>query len=175
MRYLFVTLLLLLSLFGDEEVINSSQHTKKDIGNKLIIYAKHFETDEKKGITIFEGDVKMYRAKDHFVSQKLKIVMSAIDPNKPEQKREIIQYIATGDVDFEIFGENIHYKGKGGSIVYEPQKHKYKVSGDGDVEDLIANRKLVGDIIYIDMISGEANVEGSENKPVRFEMNLGNN
>ena len=137
--------------------------------DKLIIDALDFKMDDKKGISVFTGDVKMKMSEDRLNAQKVEIYFENTKDGKNPTK-----YIATGKVDFVINTKDKHYIGKGEKLIYEPSKQKYLVSGNGYLEDVNTNRKIYGEEIYVDQLSGEASVKGTEKKPVRFIINLDN-
>ncbi len=136
---------------------------------KLIIDAKKFEAYDEKGLSVFTGDVKMVKASDELESDRLDIYLSE---KKPNTKREPLKYIATGNVKFKVKTADKLYEGKGDKVVYEPQKLKYVITGNGFLKEVIEDKRLFGDKIVIDQITGEAKVTGSENKPVRFIIDL---
>ena len=136
---------------------------------KLIIDALDFKMDDKKGISIFTGDVKMKMSQDKLNAQKVQVFFENTQNGKTPTK-----YIATGKVDFEINTNEKHYIGNGEKLIYEPAKQKYLVSGNGYLEDINTQRKIYGEEIYVDQISGEASVKGTAKKPVRFIIDLEN-
>ncbi|MGB5918601.1 LptA/OstA family protein [Arcobacter sp.] len=137
---------------------------------KLIIDAKKFEAYDEKGLSIFTGDVKMVKSSDELESDRLEIYLSE---KKPNVKREPLKYIATGSVKFKIKTAGKLYEGKGDKVVYEPKKLKYVITGNGFLKEVKEDKRLFGDKIVINQITGEAKVTGSENKPVRFIIDLG--
>jgi lipopolysaccharide export system protein LptA len=141
--------------------------------DKLIIDSNNFESDDSKGIAVFTGDVKMVRIKDTLNANKVIVYMStANDKNK---KREASKYVATGKVTFEIFTNLKHYKGSGDEVIYQPQKQQYEIIGNGYLKDITEDKTLIGDNIFIDQLTGNANVKGSKEKPVRFILNIESN
>ncbi len=136
---------------------------------KLIIDAQNFEADDKKGISSFDGDVKIEMGKDKLAANSVDIYF---ETNKNTGKKTPLKYIATGKVKFEIVNEQKHYKGKGNKVIYFPSKQEYTVIGNGFIEELNDNRKIYGDKIYVNQVSGEAKVQGSEKKPVRFIIDI---
>ena len=140
--------------------------------NKLIIDATNFETDDLKGVTIFSGNVKLQKDKDKLNSQKLEVFM---EPKAQRKTNEAIKYIATGNVDFEIHIKEKVYKGKGDKLIYIPKSQEYTISGNGYVKELTEEKELFGNNIFINQLTGNAKVEGSEEKPVRFIINVENN
>ncbi|RXJ89090.1 organic solvent tolerance protein OstA [Arcobacter sp. CECT 8983] len=136
---------------------------------KLIIDAKNFETDDSKGISIFTGNVKLKMAKDRLNSNKLEVFMK---PKSQGKNLEPLKYIATGDVSFTIFSNGKHYKGKGNKVIYDPIKQEYTVLGKGYLNEVTEDRKLYGEKIFINQETGNAKVSGTDNKPVRFILNI---
>ncbi len=157
MRVISLLTILVVMLFGESE-------------NKLTIDAQNFSAKDQENIIIFTGDVKMKRYKDILYANKLVINLKQI--SKTNTKKEPILYTATGNVHLEIVTTDKHYKAKGKKVVYKPLENKYIITGDGYAEDIIGDKKLFGEKIYIDTITGEAEIDGSKKKPVRFIMQL---
>lgn len=139
---------------------------------KLIIDSTNFETDDAKGITTFTGNVKLRKVKDKLDSDKLDIYMKK---NSQGKNLNPTKYIATGNVKFTIFTNDKHYKGKGNKVIYNPKTLEYTVIGNGYLKEVIENRELFGEKIFIDQVSGAAKVNGTKNKPVRFILNVESN
>lgn len=137
--------------------------------DKLIIDASKFELNEKKGSTIFTGNVKMKKLDDRIEADKIEVYTST---PVEEGKREMRKFIATGSVFFIINTVDKIYEGKGDKLIYNPQEMKYTIMGNGFVEEKVDGTKLFGEIIYLDEKSGEAKIKGSEEKPVRFIMDI---
>jgi lipopolysaccharide export system protein LptA len=158
MKFLFGLLLCVASLFGASE--------------KLIIDSKHFEADDAKGLSIFTGNVKLKKVKDTLNSDRLEVYM---EPNtKGKKGRKPIKYIAIGNVDFEVYSNGKHYKGKGNKVIYDPNTSEYTVIGKGYLHEVTENRELYGEKIFVNKITGRAKVNGTEDKPVRFIINIDN-
>lgn len=136
---------------------------------RLIIDAKNFETDDSKGVSIFTGDVKLKMVKDKLNANKLEVFMK---PKSQGKNLEPLKYIATGNVSFTIFSNGKHYKGKGNKVIYDPKKLEYIVLGKGFLNEVTEDRKLYGEKIYINQETGNAKVSGTDNKPVRFILNI---
>jgi len=136
----------------------------------LKIDAINFSTNYNDNMIIFNGDVKMIKDKDNLKANKLVIYFKV--SSKDSKRKEPILYTATGDVYLEINATTKHYIAKGDKVVFKPLENKYIIFGSGYVEDTKDNRKLYGDKIYIDALTGEAKIDGSKKKPVRFIMQL---
>ncbi len=135
---------------------------------KLIIDAKEFIVNDKKGISSFKGDVKIQMNKDILNANKLDIYFST----KGKKTKIPTKYIAKGNVSFTIVTEKKHYEGSGNEIIYSPIKQEYTVIGDGFLQEKNDDRKIYGDKIYVNQLTGEARVSGSNTKPVRFILNI---
>ena len=154
MKYLIGTLLCSTILFSQSET--------------LVIDALDFQADDKKGISIFTGDVKIKMGKDKLNAQRVDVFFTT-DKNNAKIP---LKYEATGKADFEIITEEKHYIGNGDKIIYSPQKEEYTIIGNGFLQEKNDDRKIYGETIYVNQLNGEARVKGNENKPVRFIINV---
>lgn len=136
---------------------------------KLVIDAEQFEASDNKGISSFTGNVKIKMGKDKLNANKVDIYFVS---QKGTTVKIPSKYIATGNVDFELVTKLKHYIGKGNKIIYSPSKQEYTVIGNGFLQEKNDNRKIYGDKIYVNQLTGEARVSGSEDKPVRFIINI---
>lgn len=139
---------------------------------KLIIDAKKFEAYDAKGFSLFTGDVKLRKGKDKLDSDELEVYMSK---KVKDKKREVLKYIATGNVSFEVVTVGKHYEGKGDKVIYNPKLLKYTIIGNGYLKEIVEDKTLYGEQIFIDQATGEANVKGTSKKPVRFILNIEDN
>lgn len=137
--------------------------------DKLVIDALDFETSDAKGLSTFTGNVKLVMNQDKLDSDKLEVY---VKPNTKGKAREPLKYIATGNVKFKIFSQGKEYHGKGQKVIYMPKKKEYIIIGDGYLKEVIEDRELFGDKIMVNQETGAAKVSGTENKPVRFILNI---
>ncbi len=136
---------------------------------QLIIDAQNFEANDKKGISTFTGNVKIQMGKDKLNAEKVDIYFTS---KKGSSGKVPSKYIASGNVDFEIVTKAKHYIGKGNKIIYSPLKQEYTVIGNGFLQEKNDDKKIYGEKIYVNQLTGEAKVSGSDNKPVRFIINI---
>ncbi len=134
----------------------------------LMIDAQNFESDDKKGISTFTGNVKVNMNKDKLNAQKVDIFFITDKNNN----KIPLRYEATGKVDFEIVTPDKHYIGNGDKVIYSPQKEEYTIIGNGFIQEKNDDRKVYGDTIFINQLTGESRVKGSEQKPVKFIINV---
>lgn len=134
----------------------------------LMIDAQNFEADDKKGLSIFIGNVKIKMGEDKLNADRVDVYF-ATDKNNAKVP---LKYEATGKADFEIITKEKHYIGNGDKVIYSPQKEEYTILGNGFLQEKNDNRKVYGDTIYVNQLTGEARVKGSEQKPVKFIINV---
>ena len=134
----------------------------------LIIDSQDFQADDKKGVSIFTGNVKIKMGQDKLNADRVDVFFTT-DKNNAKVP---LKYEATGKADFEIVTKDKHYIGNGDKIIYSPQKEEYTIIGNGFLQEKNDDRKVYGDTIFVNQLNGEAKVKGSENKPVRFMINV---
>ncbi len=126
---------------------------------QLKIIAESFNGDEKTGITIFQGDVKIQKGADELNASTVTIYTDA--------KRKPTKYIATGNVSFYIKTENKSiYKGKAQKAIFVPAKSEYHFYTDVHIEQLDEKKEINGEEVVISTIEGKARAKGGKSKPV---------
>jgi len=88
-----------------------------------------------------------------------------------DENNETKMYEAIGEgkvVTFEIKEKKGHYKGSALNVKYYPVTSKYILTGKAVIDDLVDKRHVNGDVITLDMATGNATVKGSRKKPVKF-------
>jgi lipopolysaccharide export system protein LptA len=139
--------------------------------NQLTIDALKFENDDVKGITTFTKKVKITRIKDVITCNKM-VLYTTANKNGKTNNRKIKKMVSTGNVKFKLYMKDKIYTGHGNTVIYEPEKLKYQIIGNGYLEEIKDHTKIFGNKIYLDQSTGYANVEGKDNKPVHFIMNI---
>ena len=71
-------------------------------------------------------------------------------------------------VTFELKEKKGFYRGHALNVKYYPVSSKYILTGKAVIDDLLNKRHVNGDTITLNMTSGNAIVEGSDTKPVKF-------
>ncbi len=112
----------------------------------------------------FTGNAKVTQGKSWIHGDE--IIVYFDDDNNTKK------YAAIGNVTFEFKREKSLYKGSSDNITYYPIQAKYILTGHAVVDDLINKRHVNGDEITLDTVTGDANVKGSKNKPVKFIFNM---
>ncbi|MCF6243684.1 MAG: lipopolysaccharide transport periplasmic protein LptA [Sulfurovum sp.] len=108
----------------------------------------------------FMGNVKIKQDKNWIHADKVIVYFN--------ENNETNKYEALENVKFEFKDMKNHYKGSTDSLIYLPIKSKYTLTGKSIIDDIENKRHINGDIIILDMISGNAKVHGNKKKPVKF-------
>ena len=114
----------------------------------------------------FNGNVKIKQLENWIHADKVIVYFN--------ENNETNKYEALGKVKFEFKDSKNHYKGKSDTLVYLPIKSKYILTGKSEIDDIENKRHINGDKITLDMISGDAKVEGNNKKPVKFIFDMEN-
>jgi len=84
-------------------------------------------------------------------------------------KTRMYEAIGNGNVvTFEVKEKKGFYKGSAMNVKYYPLTSKYILTGKAVIDDLLNKRHVNGDIITLDMTTGNATVKGIKGKPVKF-------
>jgi lipopolysaccharide export system protein LptA len=127
--------------------------------NELKIRANSFEADQKKGVSIFVGDVNVIRLNDEINASKITVYTDA--QNKPTK------FIAKGDVSFFITTqEGAKYRGKSQKVIYKPNSKEYYFYDDVHIRQIGEKNEIIGDEVVIKTVEGKANAKSNTDKPV---------
>lgn len=136
------------------------------LAEQVKITADAFEGNEKKGITIFSGNVKIKKESDELNASKVTVFT--------DKERSPYRYEAEGSVSFyiDLPDNNATYKGDAGKVVYLPLKQEYQFYTDVHLYQLGTNRKVFGDKVMLNAIDGNAKALGKEKAPVIMIFNV---
>lgn len=127
---------------------------------KVEITSDSMKAEDIKKEVHFIGDVKVKQLENWIHGDK---VIVYFDENNETKK-----YEAIGMVTFEFKNEKNYYQGSADKVTYFPSKSQYILTGKAVIDDIINKRHVNGDEIVLDTITGNANVQGSRKKPVKF-------
>jgi lipopolysaccharide export system protein LptA len=130
----------------------------------LEILSDNFEADEKSGISVFSGNVKLNKGDDKLYTDKLVVIFN--------EKRVPVKYEAIGNSILIYNSENAVNVAKAQKISYTPKEKKYVLTGEAILEDKLSNKRIYGDKIYINESTGKAKIIGRDDDPVRFIFSL---
>jgi len=137
------------------------------MSQELVIKANEFKTDEKTGITIFNGDVSIVKGSDELNASNITIYIN--------KKREPIKYIAKGDVSFFIKTEaKDTYSGSAQEVTYLPITKEYHFFKNVVLKQLNNEKTIIGEEVVLKTVDGEAYAKGAKKEPVIMIFNLPN-
>jgi len=132
---------------------------------------------QKVEITSEEMHAENIKKKVHFIGNvNIKQNESWIHADKVivyfNEHNETRKYNATGNVTFEFKELKHFYKGSANKVTYLPLKSQYILKEKAIIEDIVNKRHVHGDKIVLDMLTGNAKVQGTKKKPVKFIFDL---
>jgi len=130
------------------------------IAAEVEVTADKFFADESKKISIFEGHVVVIKEGDKLTAKKIVIEF--------DDKRQPLRYIATGDAKGNLTMNQKKYYGEAEKMTYEPNKSLYTLEKKAFLHELETDKKVYGDFIRVDQISGQYQVDGKGAAPVKF-------
>lgn len=130
------------------------------------ITADSFSGNEKKGITTFEGNVKIVKGNDELNASKVTVLT--------DKDRSPYEYKAEGSVSFyiDLPDNNTTYKGDAGKVVYLPLKQEYQFFTNVHLYQIGTNRKVFGDKVLLNAKDGNAKALGKDKAPVIMIFNI---
>lgn len=130
------------------------------------IIADSFSGNEKKGITTFEGNVRITKGNDELNASKVTVYT--------DKDRNPIKYIADGNVSFyiDLSENNATYKGDANKVVYLPVKQEYQFYTKVHLYQIGTNRKIFGEEVILNAVDGNAKAIGKDKAPVIMIFNI---
>jgi lipopolysaccharide export system protein LptA len=129
------------------------------LANDLKIVSDEYEGDNKKGISIFSGNVKATLKRDKLNADKITIYTNK--SNKPTK------LIAKGSVEFFVQTEDgSKYEGSAKKAIYLPQEKIYNFFDDVKITQLDDKKEIIGQEVKVDLLNSTAQAKSSKDKPV---------
>ena len=85
-----------------------------------------------------------------------------------DNKKQPLRYIATGDAKGNLTMNQKKYYGEAEKMTYEPNKSLYTLEKKAFLHEIETDKKVYGDFIRVDQISGQYQVDGKGSAPVKF-------
>jgi lipopolysaccharide export system protein LptA len=126
----------------------------------LEISANGFYHKDGEKKAVFSGNVVAKEEGNLIKSDKITVFL--------DENSEAKEYVAQGNVYFELKAPKRFIKGRCFKIKYIPQEDKYYLNGKVVVEDVLNKRKIYGDEIIIDNKNGASYAKSNSKKPVKF-------
>jgi len=124
------------------------------------VVADKFFADEKKLISEFTGNVVVTKESDKLSADKVVIHFNA--------KREPLKYTATGNAKINMMIEDKKYFASSDTMVYDPIKSQYTLLKNAFLHEIVTDKKVYGDRIWVDQLTGRYEVDSDGKKPVKF-------
>lgn len=126
---------------------------------EIQVKANLFNTDEKNGLSTFEGNVNVLKGHDELNASKVTIYT--------DEKHNPTKFIAKGDVSFNIHTlDGAVYKGKAGEVIYLPVKKEYLFFGNVHLQQVDEKKEIIGEEVVLKTIEGKAYAKGAKKEPV---------
>ncbi len=126
---------------------------------ELKIKAKTFNSDQKKGIATFKGDVNIIKGNDELNASEV-IVYT-------DKDQQPTKFIAEGNVSFLISTEDGSlYSGKAQKTIYMPKTKEYFFYKDVYLRQIGERKEIIGDEVVLRSIDGKAYAKSKSQKPV---------
>ena len=130
------------------------------MGSNLEITADSFYHKDGENKAVFSGNVIAKEGQNLIKANKITVLL--------DQNSEAKEYIAQGNVYFEIKSDKKFIKGTCNKIRYIPIKDTYYLNGNVVMEDVINKRKVYGEEIILDNKHGSSYAKSGSKKPVKF-------
>jgi len=124
------------------------------------VVADKFFADEKKQISEFIGNVVVTKGKDKLVAKKVVITF--------DKNRQPLKYVASGDAKIDMMMNDKVYFGSAQTMIYDPVKDQYTLIKDAFLHEKVTNKKVYGEKIFVNQMTGRYEVESDGKKPVKF-------
>jgi lipopolysaccharide transport protein LptA len=144
MKYILFAAALIASAFASNLEVTANSFYHKD--------------GEKKAV--FSGNVVAKEEGNLIKANKITVYL--------DENSEAKEYVASGNVYFELKAPKRFIKGRCSRIRYVPIADKYYLEGNVAVEDVLNKRKIYGDEIIIDNKNGASYAKSTKNRPVKF-------
>ena len=132
---------------------------------ELKVSADLFESDEKKGVTLFKGNVTIYKGKDELSADSVEIFT--------DKKRKPTKFVANGNVTFIIHANNAEaYKGRAQKAIFLPLIKEYHFYNDVHLTQVGSDNTIKGDTIIVNLTEGTATAQGDSAKPVTMTFQI---
>ncbi len=136
------------------------------MAEQVKILADSFDGNEKKGVTIFKGNVKITKGSDELNASKVSVFT--------DKERTPYRYEAEGKVSFyiDLPENNATYKGDAEKVIYLPQKQEYQFYTNVHLYQIGTDRKVFGEEVLLNALDGNAKAVGKDKAPVMMIFNI---
>lgn len=135
------------------------------LSQELQVESNSFYADEKKGISIFKGDVHIVKGNDELNASKVTIYT--------DKKNQPTKFLTEGKSSFKIHTQNGSlYKGKAHKVIYYPKNKEYHFYKNVHLIQVDEKKEIIGEEVVLKTIEGKAYAKSSKTKPVIMIFNI---
>lgn len=132
---------------------------------ELQIQAQSFQSDEKSGISIFDGNVSIKKGNDELNASRVEVYT--------DEKKRPLKFVASGGVSFYLEDKKGSlYSGNAQKVIYIPDQKEYHFYKDVHLRQLDEKKEIHGDEVVLKMEAGWAHAKGFEKAPVIMTFEL---
>ena len=135
------------------------------MAQELKIKAKNFHSNQKTGVSVFNGDVNIVKENDELNASKVTVYT--------DKDQKPLKFVAQGEVSFHITTQDgITYVGKADKAIYKPTQKDYFFYGNVYLRQVGEKNEIIGDEVVLKAIDGKAYANSKTNKPVMMIFDL---
>ena len=127
---------------------------------QLEVTADRFTHVEKENKAIFEGNAHAIEGKSRVDADRFVIFL--------DKNNEAREYLAKGNVSFEIVKPDQHVKGSCKELIYYVSRETYLLKGGAHIVDMLNKREMIGEELFLDNRKKEAKARSDHRAPVKL-------
>lgn len=132
---------------------------------ELQIKSISFYSDEKKGISVFKGNVNVIKSNDELNASKVTIYT--------DKQNQPIKFVTEGNSSFKIVTEDgVKYHGKANKVIYYPNKKEYQFFTNVHLIQVGEKKEIISEEVILNTVSGKAHAKSSKSEPVIMIFNI---
>jgi lipopolysaccharide export system protein LptA len=124
------------------------------------VIADKFFADEKLNISVFTGNVTVTKQSDKLVADKVVIDF--------DEQRKPLKYTATGSAEINMTIEDKKYFASSDTMIYDPVNSQYTLIKNAFLHEIMTDKKVYGDRIWVNQLTGRYEVDSDGKKPVKL-------
>lgn len=124
------------------------------------VVADQFFADEVKQISKFTGHVVVTKESDRLSADEVTIDF--------DKNRQPLKYSATGNAKINMIVDDKKYFASAETMIYDPQKNQYTLIKNAFLHEIVSDKKVYGDKIWVDQLTGRYEVSSDGGKPVKM-------
>ncbi len=134
---------------------------------KLEIKAQSFTINNIINLAELDGEVFIKKGEDMLWADKVVIKM--------DKKRKPLEYTATGNVRFLAHQQEREINGSAQKIIYDTQNDEYRLYNNAKITEKGEKNAITGDYITFNTKKGQAQSQGTHNRPTTLIFMLDEN